>query len=294
MCRTFKPPTLGGYPLLHQAFACFLTVALTGLALIQAAPQQAVSPKPVTVAKALTNAEVGARVERTLREARYLEMIGTVHQVVQKGDEEGVAAGLQPISFHSHMSPESLRSEITKDGKLIAAFSLVDGRVREYRPQEKNRPLFEYDAPYANGAEDTISQTEFDCLFASQIFSWVGVRPGAEIPLVMDKAAMFREQITQGTMESDQYVGDFECWVFRRIIPMTDQTTGEDRSAQNIIFVDKTSFLVVRWDTIFQRIHRIRSCDVARLGQSDMNLEWEIKAQGVKSPLSKPPIGEAR
>lgn len=240
--------------------------------------------------------EIADKVERTLREAKYLEIAGTVQQFYQgNADPSRVVGGLEPVRFHAHMAPGRLHTEVFKDGVLIAAFSLFNGRCQEYRPAEKDRPLFEFDAPYVNGAAETVSTSPLDCLFASETISWVGVPKGSvDIP-AMDKAASMAAKIAEGQQEADMRLGSRDCWVFRRNYHATDKN-GEQVGGADLVYVDKATCLPVRWETFHhQGIHRVRNYETIRaLESAPADFHWTIEVNAAVGAASAPQASQGK
>jgi hypothetical protein len=233
------------------------------------------------------------RVERVLREARSAVIHGKVHQEDLIGQPETVTAGLDPIEFRSRMTPDRLRSDVFKDGELIAAFSWVNGRIQEYRPRMKNRPLLEYDAPQKYGTDDTVLKTEYDCLIACATESWVGPHS--------HKASFFRGVIESAEQVADVQIGDRACIVFRRAWSReADDPTQPPLQFEQVLYVERESSLVVRWDTVNSGVRRIREYQYEKFDRGALDdTAWRItltedehrqagKAQGAAGKRSTP------
>jgi hypothetical protein len=228
---------------------------------------------PVVIAqsaKVLSREEIAQRVEDTLRNAAFCEVTVTVTQI-PIGDGGKLKSGTGPVVVHSIMRKDGFKSLAYMNGKLIMAFAFCDGRVEEFRPRAKNRPLLQYDATSLSGMEDTVLQEEEDCLIGGLTFSWVGVPPKSGVDPASDRAGSYGNKIRNGEQGADVQEQGRTCFVFREIIPVGD------RQFENVLYIDKTSFLVLRWDSFQPGVQRIRICNKIQVSDSvPQNLDWHI------------------
>ncbi len=228
---------------------------------------------PVVIAqsaKVLSREEIAQRVEDTLRNAAFCEVTVTVTQI-PIGDGGKLKSGTGPVVVHSIMRKDGFKSLAYMNGKLIMAFAFCDGRVEEFRPRAKNRPLLQYDATSLSGMEDTVLQEEEDCLIGGLTFSWVGVPPKSGVDPAGDRAGSYGNKIRNGEQGADVQEQGRTCFVFREIIPVGD------RQFENVLYIDKTSFLVLRWDSFQPGVQRIRICNKIQVSDSvPQNLDWHI------------------
>lgn len=231
---------------------------------------------PVVIAqsaKVLSREEIAQRVEDTLRNAAFCEVTVTVTQI-PIGDGVKLKSGTGPVVVHSIMRKDGFKSLAYMNGKLIMAFAFCDGRVEEFRPRAKNRPLLQYDATVLQGMEDSVLQEEEDCLVGGLMFSWVGVPPpksGVDPAGDGDKAGLYGNKIRNGEQGADVQEQGRTCFVFREIIPVGDI------QIEHVLYIDKTSFLVLRWDTFQPGVQRIRICNKIQVSDSvPQNLDWHI------------------
>jgi hypothetical protein len=222
--------------------------------------------------------DVAGRVEMALRVMAYLEMEGTIQQFDLIPERSGEPiGGFQPVTFRTRMAHQRFRTDVYREEKLIAAFSLMDGRIQEYRPQMNDRPLLEYDAPASHGTGDPVSKGEYDCLVGTQTYSWVRVGVDSEFSSVMSQADVFARFIRDGHREADAHVSGHDCYVFRRIFGVVPGS--EERMPEHALYVDKETYVVRRWDTLNSGIHRIRFYhDIRVSGQPVADVVWKITA----------------
>jgi hypothetical protein len=200
--------------------------------------------------------DVADRVEATLRQASYLEIEGTIHQFDLHERGGTMVGGREPVTFRSRMAERRFRTDVYRNGGLVAAFSLLDGRIQEYRPAACDRPLLEYDAPYSNGAADSVNHEEYDCLIGTEMQSWVRVEPNDDGHTPLDHAAFLARTIREAQREADAVVEGQACFVYRRIFPPLPDD--DWRPPEHALYIDKHTFLVRRWDTLNSGVHRIR------------------------------------
>ena len=212
---------------------------------------------------------IALQVEGILRNATYCEVTATVKQI-PIGEGGQIKGGTDPVVIRSVMGKNAFKSLVYKNDKLIMAFALSNGRLQEYRPRSKHRPLLQYDPPFLHGTDDTVLKEEEDCLVGSQTFSWVGVPFENEVSPPTDIAKSFSRKIMEGEQEADMVERGHDCYVFRQTIPIGD------RKIENVIYVDKNSFLVVRWDTFQPGVQRIRLHDIQVCGAVPENVNWRI------------------
>jgi len=228
---------------------------------------------PVVIAqsaKVLSREEIAQRVEDTLRNAAFCEVTVTVTQI-PIGDGGKLKSGTGPVVVHSIMRKDGFKSLAYMNGKLIMAFAFCDGRVEEFRPRAKNRPLLQYDATSLSGMEDTVLQEEEDCLIGGLTFSWVGVPPKSGVDPAGDRAGSYGNKIRNGEQGADVQEQGRTCFVFREIIPVGNG------QLENVLYIDKTSFLVLRWDSFQPGVQRIRICNKIQVSDSvPQNLDWHI------------------
>ena len=193
---------------------------------------------PVVIAqsaKVLSREEIAQRVEDTLRNAAFCEVTVTVTQI-PIGDGGKLKSGTGPVVVHSIMRKDGFKSLAYMNGKLIMAFAFCDGRVEEFRPRAKNRPLLQYDATSLSGMEDTVLQEEEDCLIGGLTFSWVGVPPKSGVDPAGDRAGSYGNKIRNGEQGADVQEQGRTCFVFREIIPVGGQAIRErSLHRQNIV-----------------------------------------------------------
>lgn len=225
--------------------------------------------------------EIGERVEMALRNAVYLEVTTTVTQEALGGNPDSLIAGAGPYIVKSIMAKGAFKTMVyDENNKLIMAFSVRDGRYQEYRPGLPMRPIFEFDSPYPHGTDNTVETTDQDCIAGGHIFSWAGVPVSDAFPKSTDMAWIMRSKIDTGVeINPGPGVCDQECWVFRRQVPVGDGMVVEDT-----IFVDKQTYLVVRWDTLSPGAdspsvaRRMRLNDIRVRPEIPPDTDWGITA----------------
>ncbi len=238
---------------------------------------------PVSAAdvnSALSKEEIGRRVESALRNAVYLEVTTTVTQEALDGNTDSLIAGVGPYIVKSIMAKDAFKTMVyDENGKPIMAFSVCDGRYQEYRPDMPMRPIFEFDSPYPHGTDNTVETTDRDCVAGGHIFSWVGVPVSDSFPKSTDMAWIMRSKIDTGVeISPGPDVCDQECWVFRRQVPVYDGMV------EDTVFVDKQTYLVVRWDTLSPGAgsssvaKRVRRNDIRVRTEIPHGTDWRITA----------------
>lgn len=215
-----------------------------------------------------TQGQIGDRVESVLCNAVCIELVANVHQVqLQEGSSP--IAGIEPVSCKAVMAKNAFKSEVFKADKLIMAFSLVDGRMQEYRPRQKHRPLFEYDASHINGNGASILDEVEDCLVGTETsYSWIGESPDST---VTTRGQRWHTIIEQGVQQADAVERGHDCYVFRQEFPVDGGVIA------NEVYVDKQTFLVIRWDGFQPGIQRIRLFDITLLPKVPKNFDWKIR-----------------
>jgi hypothetical protein len=179
------------------------------------------------------------------------------------------------------MAKDKLRTFVYMNGEMFRGFSVYDGRYQEYEPKGNMRPIFEYDSPYTFGTNRTVVRSEQSCLIAGGIISWAGVtevkegsldRFGEPADTSVDTAAVIRHMIEAGVQEPDANERGHECYVFKYSFPVDGGKIEHKR------YVDKKTFLVVRWDTKIPGSVRIRLQDIKISSEIPPGTEWKIKA----------------
>lgn len=111
---------------------------------------------------------------------------------------------------------------------------------RQYRPRQKNRPLFEYDASHINGNGASILDEVEDCLVGTETsYSWISESPDST---VTTRGQQWHTIIEQGVQQTDAVERGHDCYVFRQEFPVDGGVIA------NEVYVDKQTFLVIRWD----------------------------------------------
>ncbi len=161
------------------------------------------------------------------------------------------------------MARDRLHCEVYTDGRLNTAFAWLNGRVQEYRPQQEGEPLIEYESPRPDGLVGTKLKSGLECLFGTQTRTWVG-------PL-SQQGRKFRGRIESSEQQPDQEVGGRTCYVFKQTL-----VTCTDETLEHTHYVDQDTFLILRWDTLHQGIHRVRLYEPIVGDRVPQDAHWEI------------------
>lgn len=227
---------------------------------------------------AIPQNKIGERVESVLRNAVYLEVTTTVTQTALDGDETLLLAGPGPYTIRSIMAKEAFKT-LVRDGenRLIMAFALCAGVIKEYRPaMMENKPPHEFKSPFPHGMDNPAFPTEQDCVAGGNIFSWVGVPPENSFPMATDMARSMRFKVDGGVQEADVVERGRKCSVFRKRTP--------DGAVEDVVYVDRQTFLVIRWDTTRFGMKRIRLSDIRLMEKIPPDVNWEITAADRSEP----------
>ena len=236
----------------------------------------------------LSQVELGKRVEFVLRNATCIKIVATIHQVALEKDIE-LISGMEPITHLSFMAKNKFKSEIVQHGKLVAAYSLVDGRMQEYCPLLQNQPIFEYDPMYINGTGNVKYWYPTHCLVVWAHLNWVGVSPNAKLNIYGDPPSInadppraFRFIIEDGVRKADSVERGHDCYVYRI------ESEVSDSGIADVLYIDKQTSLVVRFDTFQPGVQRIRTYDITLLPEIPKDFEWRIKPSRDIAPQSEP------
>lgn len=214
------------------------------------------STASAVVAPELSAKEIADKVESVYRNAGCLCVYA---QVVQENIDGNttvpIRGGYEPIQVESVMVKDSFMTLIRdKDGRLVRGFCLEDGVFQEYRAVDGGEPeIIAYKPPHPHGTDNPRLYSDYDCLVGTQTFSWVGVPADNKLPIATDRARSMRQKIENGVREADVVERNIDCYVFRQKIPV-----GENVVIENVVYIDKNTFDVRRWDTISSGVHRKR------------------------------------
>ena len=112
-----------------------------------------------------------------------------------------------------------------------------------------------------------------DCLIASTCFSWVGMSSDVT---KLNKGLLWRRIIEEGVQKTDAMEHGHNCYVFRKEVSVDE------------VYVDKKTFLVMRWDGFQPGIQRIRPFEITLLPEIPKDFEWRIKPSRDIAPHSEP------
>lgn len=239
-------------------------------------------------ATSFSQVELSKRVEFVLRDATCIKIVATIHQIAL---EEGIElkSGAEPMMHISFMAKNKFKSEIFKHGKLVAAYSLVDGRMQEYCPLLQHQPIFEYDPMYVNGTGNVKYEYSTHCLVVWAHLNWVGVSPNAKLNIYGDSPSInadppraFRFIIEDGVRKADSVERGHDCYVYRIESQVSDGVIADE------LYIDKQTSLVVRFDTFQPGVQRIRTYDITLLPEIPKDFEWRIKPSRDNAPHSEP------
>ena len=241
------------------------------------APSRQPSPTLVTtIDQPISKNEIGRLVEETLRNAVYLEITAKIHnELIGEGSNE-ISGGLKPIVVEAKMARDLLKSlvfdasDTHEEKDLLPAFSLLSGRIQEYRPSDHRVPLREYESPYENGTDEPVGYSDVDCLFGNFTFSWI-VPEENDLPWYLDPAVFMRAMIDSGEQEPDAIEGGRLCFVFRQKLILGGDTI------YNVLCIVKETKLPARWDTIQQNAKRVREFNIRIGTEVPSGTEWGIE-----------------
>lgn len=214
------------------------------------------TPKTQTVSKG----EIAKRVEANLRNAKALDVTTKVFVVVPplRERDEPVPDRFLALAIVSHMKKNFLSTEVSKAGRQVATFSLDDGKIVETQTNEDGKVSeTKYEAPMPHGIDDPQFGSLDNCLLGNHIFSWVGVPALNDFSPAVDTAWSMREKIEFGEQEKDAVENGRDCYVFRKTVQ------AESGELQDVVYVDKKRFVVIRWDTIYPDRQRVRRHDIS-------------------------------
>jgi len=238
-------------------------------------------PACATQATGFNQAELGAYVEFVLRNATCIKIVGTIHQVALKEGIE-LVSGTEPMMHISFMAKNLFKSEVFKKDKLVAAYSLVNGRIQEYCPLLQQQPIFEYEAMYVNGTGDVKFSNATDCLVVWSHLNWVGVSPDADLSINADPPQAFRFVVENGVRKADAVERGHDCYVFRTERQVFDGLIAD------VLYIDKQTSLVVRLDTFQPDVQRIRTYDITLLPEIPGKFEWRLIPPEQTAPCGQP------
>jgi hypothetical protein len=230
------------------------------------------STMPAT-APAMSNEEIADRVEKTLRNAVYLEVASTITQVPRKGNGPSYE-----LTIKSQMAKNLFKTKVFRNKKLSMVLSLREGKIQEYHPPISNRQLTEYDAPFPHGTDHEEYTNDDDCLIGKFTFSWVGVPELSPDLMALDTAGSMAMKISMGDREKDVVEGDQDCFVFRKKTPM------QEAVIEDVVYVSKKDFVVLRWDTFQPDFQRIRTYRISIKNSVPSDVSWTIDPTNLDEP----------
>ena len=247
-------------------------------------------PSPALVAtsstKLLSNEEIGERVEKRYRNAPFLTVTTRIWQFPLDGvvdPANPISGGLEPITVAFQTTRDAFRTLVfDKQGKRIAAISLLNGQIQENMPSQ---PVREYETEYPNGITKTINRLEESCLIGGNIFSWVGVPEENNLPRNLDVAQVLRETIELGERQPDAIENGHDCYVTRQEIQIDVDDFHDTVVLTN--YIDKATFFVVRRIMIQSGVQRERTSEITESAEVPSDINWRSVEWMDGSVLSK-------
>lgn len=227
-----------------------------------------------TSRRELSNKEIADRVEATLRSAVYIEDKTVVTQKLVR--EDGVLpGGVGPFNIDYKAARGLLNAQLSTEKGLKNAFTLFGGTYQEIRPFAK-MSFIEYPTPLPHGTDNLVGSGPQDCLMGSHIYSWLGA-DNAPPNLWPDRAASMRQKIEQGKRLPDAMDRGHNCYVFCQTLEK-DVPEPANRFIYETVYVDRESFLVVRWDTEtwVNGYFRSRLMDTKVFNKIPEGVEWRM------------------
>jgi len=225
--------------------------------------------------QSLSNKEIAVRVEAVLRNAPYLEDSTVVAQRLIREDAV-LPGGAGPYFIEYRAAPGFFNSQLSSSTEVRNRFASFDGVYQEIRPTSK-MALLEYPAPFAHGTDNLRGSGPQDCLMGSHIYSWLGADGVPVGTLKPDRAASMRKKIEQGKRLPDTVEQSHKCYVFCETLEASN-VEGPDRFIYETVYVDKYSFLVVRWDTenLINGYIRSRIMNTRIFDKVPEGIEWRM------------------
>lgn len=230
--------------------------------------------EPVRTVSQMSQAEIGQKVEDTLRNTVYLEVTANVIQ--EKLDGSGHD---KPLTIRSSMAKDAFKTLVyDNSGQLIRAFAQVDDVSQEFSPE---RGINEYKSKYRNGIGTPEHGHQVDCLLGNHMFSWVDVSKGSVAVKAMDAAASMRSKIeSKSVQQPDSIEQGRTCYVFKQTLAYPPD---EKVEYENVVYVDKETFYVIRWDiTRFSEGVVIRRKFRITTAKEVPKIDWKISSETQK------------
>lgn len=225
----------------------------------------------------LSNAEIARRVESTLRNAKYLEMTTVVFLNAPRDSkiDDPCLAHVKSFTIKAQMAPGALRALGYENGKdFVCAHSFYNGQCGEFQtcqPREEGKNPVRYPAPLSVGTNYPNLESPYNCVMGSQIFTWVGVPEKNDLPENVDMARNLRSRINDSVREKDQTVNGHDCYVFHQ----------KDGALDQLICVDKETFLLESWVSIYPTYQKIRKFDIKIMDHVPKGTDWEIHPESI-------------
>ncbi len=202
--------------------------------------------------------DVAIAVEEKLKKTVYMRQ-----RVVVQAPDDVV------IEIKSHMGKDRFRTEVYEKDILIEAYSLLDGRIQEYKPTLERRPFIEYDSPRADGTDDAVFNHPFGCYSGAHLATWLGNEPN-------HRQSFFRRHISDATLLGMEDVQGRPCLVLSHTWEV-----GE-RELNHTFCIDPSSWLVLAWTSSVDGETRNRSYfDIVTARELPVDVDWSLRPLAV-------------
>lgn len=202
-------------------------------------------------------AEIGRRVERTYRDAKFIHIEGT-------STRDG-----QTLRYQYDSTDDSLRTICFEGDEIYGAFTLNKGRVQEFVPTHPKRLVLCYDSDAENEIPNLVYERPLSCVYGAQFGIWIG--PKSRF------AESFGERIRGGRLSGREVINDRPCHVIEHVNDFEDAETGKKRRFAHIYYVDVDKFVLRRWDTFQDEIHQQRIYSRMDVTTADPpEIDWDV------------------
>jgi hypothetical protein len=202
--------------------------------------------------------EIGDRVVRRYREARSIHIEGRSSR-----------AG-HTLDYHHDGSQESFRTICFHGSALYGAFSLHNGRVQEFVPDDPAQPVLEYDAEMDGQIPHLAHPRPLDCVYGQQFALWIG--PNSH-PM-----ASLQKRLPEARLRGREVVGDRPCDVIEHVRLARAQESDRRVAITQVYYVDAEDFVFRRWDTTADAALQQRIYRVMELCRQAPDIDWDIRA----------------
>lgn len=230
-------------------------------------PQFIERTKPVS--KELSPKEIADQVERVIRDAVYVEDVMHVTQI--DWPWPGWVCP-DPRLHESYMvaswmaSGEVVSTLFDPQNRSLMTYVVHAGQCQEYRIFDVPTPLLEYVSQFPQGSDGHVMQAPEECFLGAHVYSWVGSR----LKKGPDRVVSIRRKIERGERQADEVERGRLCYVFLQEIPPDEPQIIER------VFIDKETFVTMRWDTRQGNTLRIRQMNSVFWSYVPEHIQWRL------------------